>query len=87
MNMLAAMYDTLDAAIKGGMSSADRDSPEGLSFSHLRDMAGRATLGDFSDGKLGRWLGWMQAAVVAGTNGKVTLEDMKTINRMYADEP
>jgi hypothetical protein len=37
----------------------------------------------FSDGKLGRWLGWAQAAVVA--MGAGTLEDMKTINKRCAD--
>lgn len=34
--------------------------------------------GGFSEGKLGRWLGWAQAAVVA--INLATLDDMKAIN-------
>jgi hypothetical protein len=57
---------------------------EGLSAEHLRSMM---TLVEemlapggcgMSDAKLGRWLGWMQCAVVATTD--LELEDMKELN-------
>lgn len=37
---------------------------------------------DFSDGKMGRWLGWAQCTVVA--LGLASLEQMKEINRRHA---
>lgn len=37
----------------------------------------------FSDGKMGRWLGWAQAAVVA--MGCASLNDMKRINKRWAE--
>ena len=57
---------------------------------HLRDMLAVMERGvnpqdterDFSEAKLGRWLGWAQAAVVA--MGLATLDDMKNINRKWA---
>ena len=52
---------------------------------HLQDMVERAQSGEFSEAKLGRWLGWMQCAVVAADIG-LTLEDMKQINVSYAQE-
>lgn len=39
---------------------------------------------DFSEAKLGRWLGWAQAAVVAANIG-VTLDDVKALNKRFAD--
>lgn len=51
-------------------------SPVGLS--HLRDMLDRITV-DYSDAKVGRWLGWAQCALVAANVG-VTLDDVKAIN-------
>jgi hypothetical protein len=58
---------------------------------HLRDMLATMESGvnpqdterNFSDGKTGRWLGWAQAAVVA--MGLASLEDMKTINKKWAE--
>ncbi len=38
----------------------------------------------FSEGKLGRWLGWAQASVVA--MGLASLEDMKEINKRWVDK-
>jgi hypothetical protein len=78
MNQLAAMRETLTVAqdhemdLVGGL-------PENCDYWHLSDMVERASAGDFSPAKLGRWLGWMQCAVVAAGIG-VTLEDMKMIN-------
>lgn len=58
---------------------------------HVRDMLAIMEKGDnpqhpgekFSDAKMGRWLGWAQAAVVA--MGAGTLEEMKEINVECAD--
>lgn len=36
----------------------------------------------FSEGKINRWLGWMQATIVICTNA--TLEEMKQINKEFA---
>lgn len=55
-----------------------------LGLAHLRSMYERAASSDFSEAKLGRWLGWAQCAVVAAAIG-LTLEDMKEINLSHAD--
>jgi hypothetical protein len=57
---------------------------ESLGLRHLRSMYQQAQAGDFSDAKLGRWLGWAQCAVVAARIG-LTLDDMKDINRSHED--
>lgn len=61
-----------------------------LKPSHLRDMLRTMESGinpqnpdaGFSEGKMGRWLGWAQAAVVAMQCA--TLDDMKAINKRWA---
>lgn len=55
-----------------------------LGLAHLRSMAERITP-EFSEAKLGRWLGWAQCALVAAGVG-VTLEDVKRINVGHAVE-
>jgi hypothetical protein len=55
---------------------------DSLTLDHAKDMLTRITP-EFSEGKLGRWLGWIQAAMVA--NGLATLDDMKSINTKYAE--
>lgn len=79
MNQLLAMEKTLELARQVGMDSASSDNSE-LDYEHLVDMYATASAGNFSEAKLGRWLGWMQAAVVANGFGP-NLEDMKRINR------
>lgn len=55
-----------------------------LSLAHLEEMERQVNQDpSMSYGKLCRWLGWMQAAVVA--SGVAVLEDMKDINRGRAD--
>jgi len=85
MNQLKAMQETLQLARLAGMENLVSDIPE-LDFPHLLDMYNRVHSGEieFSEAKLGRWLGWMQAAVVAAGIG-LTLEDMKAINKANAD--
>lgn len=81
MNQLAAFDETLALAVERGMPdfTGQRDS---LGLAHLEAMRERITT-NFSEGKLGRWLGWAQAALVAANVG-VTLEDVKQINLRHS---
>lgn len=72
----------------GPLSDIDwRDLNEDLRPSHVRQMLRVMESGvnpqdterSFSDAKMGRWLGWAQAAVVA--MGIASLDDMKSINK------
>lgn len=80
MNQRKAFKETVTLAIAKGM-------PRGLTGStgleHLIEMEKVVVNGDFSDAKLGRWLGWAQACLVVADVG-VTLEDVKEINRRNA---
>ena len=78
MNMRAAFHDTLMLAVERRMQGPDTGP---LSFPHILYMQRRVDA-SFSEAKLGRWLGWAQAAVVA--SGCATLDDMKEINRRHA---
>jgi len=71
---------TIEVALELGIASLPPVIPE-FSIEHLLDMQVRANTNahDMSDEKLNRWLGWIQAAVVA--SGVMSLEDVKTINR------
>lgn len=84
MNQRLAFYDTVELARKSQMwTRSVEGGPTGeLSYAHISDMYRRVTP-LFSESKLGRWLGWAQAAVVA--SGVATLEEMKEINQKYAD--
>lgn len=85
MNVKEAMLDTLVLAREHGMDNVlDEDRPS-LDYQHLLDMFNTVQSKEMSYGKLCRWLGWMQAAVVAGCEG-VTLEAMKEINKRHAGE-
>lgn len=84
MDQLAAMRWTLSRAHEHGMHDVE-GLAEGCDYWHLQDMVERAQAGEFSEAKLGRWLGWMQCAVVAAGIG-LTLEDMKEINRHHATD-
>lgn len=57
-------------------ASPPMPSTGGLSAEHIRGMPDR--IAGFSSAKLGRWLGWAQAAIVAG--GLADLDDMKRLN-------
>lgn len=80
MNQLAAFQDTIALAEERGMPESGGE----LGLAHLRSMYERAQAAEFSEGKLGRWLGWAQCAVVAAAIG-VTLDDMKRINLSHAE--
>jgi hypothetical protein len=81
MDMRAAFKETIELADAYKMWEAETDSDE-LSYKHIVGMYSRIT-SEFSEGKLGRWLGWAQAALVASGCG-VTLDHMKELNKKYA---
>lgn len=81
MNQRHAFKETMDLAYERGMHRLHLR--EDMSFRHLEDMWKRVSREDFSEAKLGRWLGWAQATVVA--SGVATLEEMKQINQRFAD--
>lgn len=86
INQISAFSETLEFARQRGMHQQIGTSDRGLDYAHLDQMY-RKIISDptkYSDAKLGRWLGWAQAAVVAAGCG--TLDDMKEINRKNCDE-
>jgi len=83
MNQRAAFDETVSLATQAGMPETTTLS-ESLGLAHLRDMQTRITP-DFSEAKLGRWLGWAQAAVVASNVG-IGLEDVKQLNLRHSSE-
>jgi hypothetical protein len=79
MNMLKAARETLALAADKGYADSVSDIPE-LDYPHLVSMIEKMETVPMSPAKMGRWLGWLQAACVAGTQGAVSLEDCKRIN-------
>lgn len=75
MNQLKAFDKTIE--VWEEFYTEDQGLDPSLTLAHAIDMQRRITP-DFSEAKLGRWLGWIQAAAVA--NGIGTLETYKTIN-------
>lgn len=65
--------------------------PDSLGPGHVRQMVSTVEFHQhpdtpsepFSEAKLGRWLGWLQAAATAA--GALTLEECKAINRRYSE--
>ena len=77
MNMLEAARETIALGRTLGLDNILFESDE-LNFSHLEE---------FSEGKMGRWLGWIQASVVhmsVGGTSSLTIEHMKEINRRWS---
>lgn len=81
MNQKEAFRATLELAWERGMHFKEEELKPDLTYRHLVGMFERVTPA-FSESKLGRWLGWAQAAVVA--SGVATLEEMKHINMEHA---
>lgn len=80
MNQRRAFQQTLTLALERGMDLHDTGM---TGFSYLLDMWLEIEANpEFDEFKLGRWLGWAQASVVA--SGVATLEDMKEINKANA---
>lgn len=84
MKQLEAMGATL---LLAGERNYDMTEFEevGVNFDHLESMYQRVRDNPtgFSEGKLGRWLGYMQGVLVA--NQCCTLEEMKELNKRFAD--
>ncbi len=81
-DVIAAASDTMKIAVANQMPFGG-DS-EKTDMGHLIWMHGVMSP-DWPEGKLNRWLGWMQACVVMSCES-VTLEDMKAINAMHTSE-
>lgn len=81
MNQRGAFRDTLRLADRHGMPELPGSD---LGLAHLQEMAAKVECSDFSEAKLGRWLGWAQCALVAANVG-VSLADMKELNAKWAD--
>lgn len=83
MNTRAAIDETMVLARK---STAFHNSwayyHETLGYRHLVQMHEKID-NTFDESKLSRWLGWMQAAVVAWDVVGVEVETMKEINRRH----
>lgn len=83
MNQREAFTETIDLAIVRKMPL---NPGSDLGLDHLIDMAGRLDdHPEYSEAKVGRWLGWAQCALVAANVG-VTLDDVKAINMRHATE-
>lgn len=84
MDMIGAFRDTLQQALVHGMHTMEL--PADMDYAHLKDMLSviesceQSSSSKMSPSKLGRWLGWAQACVVAANIG-LTMEDMKEINK------
>jgi hypothetical protein len=79
VNQKAAFVETVAIATDLGMPN---NPGTALGLDHLRDMLSRFGP-DFSEAKLGRWLGWAQCALVAANVG-FTLDDAKALNMRHA---
>lgn len=84
MRMFAAMRETINLAIDACQLNDDSplDNEGPCSIYHFEDMYSRITA-DFSQAKLGRWLGYIQGVLCA--RGIVTLEELKRLNEKYAE--
>lgn len=80
MNQREAPRETLRLAEAHGMSELPESD---LGLDHLQEMVATVEVSEFSDAKLGRWLGWAQCALVAANVG-VGLADMKELNAKWA---
>lgn len=81
INQIEAMHDTLLLMVDRMESHKYRiPTQESLTPEHLVEMY--ETAEEFWDaGKLGRWLGWMQAAICS--MDLATLDDFKAINKKW----
>lgn len=86
MRQLDALRATIALAERRRMIDNDRGLPIECQFTHLYSMLTVIEYDPkaFGPAKLGRWLGWAQACVVAA--GVATLNDMKQINLDHSDD-
>jgi hypothetical protein len=85
VNIEAAALRTLEIA-RANAEAWRADATPDMSLAHLESMWARWPH-EGSPTKRCRWLGWMQATVVAMAGPAVTLEDMKRVNLDCADDP
>lgn len=78
MRMLDGMAATLQLVEDKGFPPG-LDKSGSCSLEHLTEMHGKMVDKDFSDAKMGRWLGWAQGMLCG--RGILTLEECKEINR------
>lgn len=94
MNQLGAMYESVALGKERAKYVSDDEIiiKDGFSIEHMESMVRRARGLDsestseypFSEAKLGRWLGWIQAALTA--QGLLSLEEAKEINKKWSDK-
>lgn len=83
MNMLEAMRETL-SLMEERVEKFDNlnDGPKPTRLGHLTGMLEKMEAGQFSEAKMGRWLGYAQGVMVA--RSLATLNEMKEINKRWA---
>ncbi len=79
MDMHAAAKETIEAIEKVGIEN----QIQGATIEHMKSMVSRWPFNK-SEAKQGRWLGYIQGVAVVGTENRLTLEDMKAINKKWA---
>lgn len=86
MDMVGAFKDTLALASQREYETASF-AEHGVNYDHLLSMYHRIRQEpwNFSEAKLGRWLGYAQGVLVA--NDCLTLDECKTINKRHAGDP
>ena len=92
MDMVSAAKETIllwEESLKKG--NPQLTSKNELTYGHCASMVRTMERGiskesgeKFSEGKMGRWLGWIQACAVM--NSAMSLEDMKALNIKYASK-
>lgn len=80
MNQREAFKETVELARVRGLP---RDPGSSYGLDHLESMLSRIQ-DDFSEAKVGRWLGWAQCALTV--SGLATLDEMKQLNLSHAGE-
>lgn len=85
MLMKPAFRDTMKLAFLRGYQYISTAAPN-ADYNHLIEMFNKVIdeNNDFSEAKLGRWLGYAQGVLVA--NRIITLEEAKEINKKYQNE-
>lgn len=88
MNQREAFRETIELAAKRGVpdlpgSDYGMDHFYAMKIRIDNDAASDADGRQFSEAKLGRWLGWLQGVLCA--QGWVTLEEMKQLNKRWAE--
>lgn len=86
MRQLEAFAATLELAKSLGLYNTSSDTPA-ADYEHLADMYQRARDAEppYSEAKLGRHLGWVQACVYVMSNGETTLDTFKELNKRFAE--